>query len=123
MLTANLKFRAKNVFLFFSFFAISLSLSVFFRFCFQFHFRFSFVSFAVFIQSFCIVESWCQPYRRSSSFVPSFAGGPFCGDTSGSRCDAAPGVASVVVSRRVSSASGSSADIVFGIEFWKQRLS
>jgi hypothetical protein len=69
------------------------------------------------------VESGCQPYRRSSSFVPSFAGGPFCGDTSGSRCDAAPGVASVVVSRRAPSASGSSADIVFGIEFWKQHLS
>jgi hypothetical protein len=61
------------------------------------------------------VESGCQPYRRSSSFVPSFAGGPFCGDTSGSRCDAAPGVASVVVSRRAPSASGSSADIVFEI--------
>jgi hypothetical protein len=99
------------------------SLSVSFQFRFQFHFRFSFVSFAVSFLRVFIVESWCQPYRRSSSFVPSFAGGPFCGDTSGSRCDAAPGVASVVVSRRVPSASGSSADIVFGIEFWKQRLS
>jgi hypothetical protein len=60
------------------------------------------------------VESWCQPYRRSSSFVPSFAYGPFCEDTSGSRCDAAPGVASVVVSRRVLSTSGSPADVVLG---------
>jgi hypothetical protein len=46
--------------------------------------------------------------------VSLFAGGPFCGDTSGSRCDAAPGVISVVVSRRVPSASGSSADIILG---------
>jgi hypothetical protein len=60
------------------------------------------------------VESWCQPYRGSSSSVPSFAYGPFCGDTSGLRCDAAPGVASVVESRRVASASGPSADIIFG---------
>jgi hypothetical protein len=43
--------------------------------------------------------------------ISSFAYGPFCEDTSGSRCDAAPGVASVVVSRRVLSASGSSANI------------
>jgi hypothetical protein len=93
------------------------SLSVFFQFRFQFHFRFSFVSFAVSFLRVFFVESWCQPYRRSSSFVPSFAYGPFCEDTSGSRCDAAPGVASVVVSRRVLSASGSSADIVFGSNF------
>jgi hypothetical protein len=49
-----------------------------------------------------------------ASSVSLFAGGPFCGDTSGSRCDAAPGVISVVVSRRVPSASGSSADIILG---------
>jgi hypothetical protein len=64
------------------------------------------------------VESWwCQPYRRSSSSVPSFAYGPFCEDASGLRCDAAPGVASVVESRRVLNASGSSADIIFGSNF------
>jgi hypothetical protein len=44
----------------------------------------------------------------------SFACGPFCEGTSGSRCDAAPGVASVVVSRRVLSTSGSPADVVLG---------
>jgi hypothetical protein len=38
-------------------------------------------------------------------------------DTSGLRCDAAPGVASVVESRRVPSASGSSADVVLGSNF------
>jgi hypothetical protein len=81
----------------------------------------SWFSFRVFF-----VESWCQPCRRSSSFVPSFAYGPFCEDTSGSRCDAAPGVASVVVSRRVLSASGSSADIVlvsnFGSTIYRELL-
>jgi hypothetical protein len=60
------------------------------------------------------LESRCQPYRRSSRSVPSFAYSPFCGDTSGLHCDAAPGVASVVESRRVPSASGPSADIIFG---------
>jgi hypothetical protein len=53
------------------------SLSVFFQFRFQFHFRFSFVSFAVSFLRVFFVESWCQPYRRSSSFVPSFAYDPF----------------------------------------------
>jgi hypothetical protein len=92
------------------------SLSVLFRFRFQFNFRFSFVSCRV---SFRVhfLESWCQPCRGSSSSVPSFACGPFCGDTSGLRCDAAPGVASVVKSRRVPSASGSSADVVLGSNF------
>jgi hypothetical protein len=92
------------------------SLSVFFQFRFQFNFRFSFVSCRV---SFRVhfLESWCQPCRGSSSSVPSFACGPFCGDTSGLRCDAAPGVASVVKSRRVPSASGSSADVVLGSNF------
>jgi hypothetical protein len=88
-----------------------------YRFTFSFGFSFTF-GFRLFLSrfhfEFHFLESWCQPYRRSSSFVPSFAGGPFCGDTSGSRCDAAPGVASVVVSRRVPSTSGSSADIIFG---------
>jgi hypothetical protein len=48
-----------------------------------------------------------------------FAYGPFCEDTSGSRCDAAPGVASLVESRRVLSASGSSAKIIVpsGVSF------
>jgi hypothetical protein len=59
-----------------------------------------------------IVEHPLSAERNCSwSSVPSFAYGPFCEDTSGSRCDAAPGVASVVVSRRVLSASGSSANI------------
>jgi hypothetical protein len=88
----------------FSFLSVSLSVSLSVFVCFLRGFIF---------ESFFFVESWCQPYRRSSSFISSFAYGPFCEDTSGSRCDAAPGVASVVVSRRVLSASGSSADIVF----------
>jgi hypothetical protein len=41
------------------------SLSVFF----QFHFRFSFVSFAFHFRVLHFVESWCQPYRRSSSHI------------------------------------------------------
>jgi hypothetical protein len=59
-----------------------------------------------------IVEQPLSAERSCSwSSVPLFAYGPFCEDTSGSRCDAAPGVASGVVSRRVLSASGSSANI------------
>jgi hypothetical protein len=54
--------------------------------------------------------------------ISSFACGPFCGDTSGLRGDAAPGVASVVESRRVPSASGSSADVVLGSNFGRTTL-
>jgi hypothetical protein len=99
-------------------FSLSVQGSFFvYQFTFSFAFSFTF-GFRLFLLRFSFrvffVESWCQLYRRSSSFVPSFAYGPFCEDTSGSRCDAAPGVASVVVSRRVLSTSGSSADVVLG---------